>query len=83
VTLALGRTALRSAAVARPSRLGTYAVPASDIAVAGTCAYLAAGQNGLRIVDVSDRRQPREVGVFTEPPPQHTVLPIVPQRGSA
>jgi hypothetical protein len=50
-----------------PRRLGetalTTSAPGSDIAIAGSTAYVAAG--GLRVVDVSDPAQPKEVGVVT------------------
>jgi hypothetical protein len=37
-----------------------------DIAVQGDYAYVAAGRGGLRIFDISDPANPREVGFFTE-----------------
>lgn len=44
------------------SPLGPPMVPFSGVAVSGGLAYLAAGPQGVRIVDVSDELRPREVG---------------------
>ncbi|HEY9198048.1 MAG TPA: IPT/TIG domain-containing protein, partial [Gammaproteobacteria bacterium] len=41
--------------------LGSVAVPASRVVVAGNYAYLASGEAGLVIVDIADPRQPRIV----------------------
>ncbi|MBI3951516.1 MAG: hypothetical protein HY314_13780 [Acidobacteria bacterium] len=64
---------------ARPHKLGAYNNPGSDdplqpntrkrpyayeVAVKDTLAYVAYGDAGLRIVDISDTHHPREVGHF-------------------
>jgi hypothetical protein len=36
-----------------------------DVAVAGSHAYVAIGEQGLRVVDVSSQGSPKEVGAFT------------------
>jgi hypothetical protein len=49
-----------------PRLLGTYRTRdhSQQVTVHGTYAYLANGQGGLHIVDVSDASQPRQTGVF-------------------
>jgi hypothetical protein len=46
---------------------------AEGIAVSGDVAYVAAGSAGLRVVDISDPEQPREVGVY---PPTATAVAV-------
>ncbi len=41
--------------------------PASDIALAGSYAYVSAGEAGLEVVDVSDPTMPAKVGSFDTP----------------
>ncbi len=57
---------------AAPVFLGSYRLPrvgtglrVRDVVVDGATAYLAAGTQGLRILDVSDAASPRELGAFT------------------
>lgn len=48
-----------------PIELGRVLVPyVSDIAVIGNLAYVAAGEGGLRIIEVNDPVKPNEVGFF-------------------
>lgn len=44
------------------SKVGTYAIPVIDMAIEGDYAYAAAGESGLRVIDLSDPAQPDEVG---------------------
>jgi len=44
-----------------------YWAAAWGVAIAGDYAYVAAAESGLRVVDVSDPAQPREVGFYDSP----------------
>ncbi|MFN3821717.1 MAG: T9SS type A sorting domain-containing protein, partial [bacterium] len=49
--------------------VGYYDSPgwAKGVAVSGSYAYLADGFSGVRVVDISDPREPREVGYYDSP----------------
>ncbi|HYK01225.1 MAG TPA: Ig-like domain-containing protein [Thermoanaerobaculia bacterium] len=49
-----------------PTALARLPMPghANDVEVSGNFAYVAAGEAGLQVVDVTDRRQPRIVGSY-------------------
>lgn len=57
---------------ATPVLAGSYRLPREgtglrvrDVAVQGTRAYLAAGAQGVRVLDIADPASPQELGVFT------------------
>jgi hypothetical protein len=53
----------------RPTQVSVNATPhyASDVAVAGSYAYVADGRCGLRVFDVRDPSEPAEIGRYSTP----------------
>jgi hypothetical protein len=62
IALVLGAGEARAQDSLNVERLGSIQMSAYQVAVSGNYAYVAAGDSGLRVVNVSDPTQPREVG---------------------
>jgi hypothetical protein len=60
--------------------VGAYPGAVYDVALAGSTSYLAAGAEGLKVVDVANPDQPRRLGTFLLP---ELRLPLVPQNAGA